>query len=123
MCRRSSVNEKRGSNAREQSERSVKKENGSSVKKKRGRDVRWRRVSVGEKKESAAKQSNELMCQCVRVTALSFIYIECVHRVSKTVIYAYAENKYSIYISSTLIFVRFSGFPLELHASSSRCSQ
>jgi hypothetical protein len=61
MCRRSSVNEKRGSNvrkrlaarrqsvsvkpkrgsnAREQSERSVKKESGSSVNKKRGRDVR-----------------------------------------------------------------------------------
>ena len=40
MCRRSSVNEKRGSNAQEQSERSVKKESGSSVNKKRGRDVR-----------------------------------------------------------------------------------
>ena len=50
--------------------KSVEKESGSSVNKKRGRDVRWRRVSVGEKKESAAKQSNELMCQCVRVTAL-----------------------------------------------------
>ena len=96
MCRRSSVNEKRGSNAREQSERSVKKESGSSANKKRGRDVRWRWVSVGEKKESAAKQSNELMCQCVCVTALSFIYIElqCAHKVSKTVIYAYVENKY-----------------------------
>ena len=94
MCRRSSVNEKRGSNAREQSERSVKKESGSSVNKKRGRDVRWRWVSVREKRESAAKQSNELMCQCVRVTALSFIYIECVHKVSNTVIYAYVENKY-----------------------------
>ena len=88
MCRRSSVNEKRGSNAREQSERSVKKESGSSVNKKRGRDVRWRWVSVREKRESAAKQSNELMCQCVRVTALSFIYIElqCAHKVSNTVI-------------------------------------
>ena len=40
MCRRSSVNEKRGSNAREQSERSVKKESGSSANKKRGSDVR-----------------------------------------------------------------------------------
>jgi len=35
-----SVKPKRGSNAREQSERSVKKESGSSVNKKRGRDVR-----------------------------------------------------------------------------------
>ena len=78
---------------REKRER-VKKGSGSSVNKKRGRDVRWRRGSVGEKKESAAKQSNELMCQCVRVTALLFIYIECVHKVSNTVIYAYVENKY-----------------------------
>ena len=78
---------------REKRER-VKKGSGSGVNKKRGRDVRWRRVSVGEKKESAAKQSNELMCQCVRVTALSFIYIECVRKVSNTVIYAYVENKY-----------------------------
>jgi hypothetical protein len=77
---------------REKRER-VKKGSGSSVN-KRGRDVRWRRGSVGEKKESAAKQSNELMCQCVRVTALSFIYIECVHKVSNTVIYAYVENEY-----------------------------
>jgi len=78
---------------REKRER-VKKGSGSSVNKKRGRDVRWRRGSVREKKESAAKQSNELMCQCVRVTALSFIYIECVRKVSNTVIYAYVENKY-----------------------------
>ena len=78
---------------REKRER-VKKGSGSSVNKKRGRDVRWRRGSVREKKESAAKQSNELMCQCVRVTALSFIYIECVRKVSNTVIYAYVENRY-----------------------------
>ena len=79
---------------REKRER-VKKGSGSSVN-KRGRDVRWRRVSVREKRESAAKQSNELMCQCVRVTALSFIYIElqCAHKVSNTVIYADVENKY-----------------------------
>ena len=79
---------------REKRER-VKKGSGSSVN-KRGCDVRWRRGSVGEKRESAAKQSNELMCQCVRVTALSFIYIElqCAHKVSNTVIYAYVENKY-----------------------------
>ena len=73
------VREEIGSNVREKRER-VKKGSGSSVN-KRGRDVRWRRVSVREKRESAAKQSNELMCQCVCVTALSFIYIECVHRV------------------------------------------
>ena len=42
----------------------------SSVNKKRGSDVRWRWVSVGEKKESAAKQSNELACQCACVTPL-----------------------------------------------------
>jgi hypothetical protein len=65
-----SVKPKRGSNAREQSERSVKKESGSSANKKRGSDVRWRWVSVGEKRESAAKQSNELACQCACVTPL-----------------------------------------------------
>ena len=48
----------------------VKKESGSSANKKRGSDVRWRWVSVGEKKESAAKQSNELACQCACVTPL-----------------------------------------------------
>ena len=69
ICRRSSVNWKRGSNVREQRER-VKKESGSSANKKRGSDVRWRWVSVGEKRESAAKQSNELACQCACVTPL-----------------------------------------------------
>ena len=63
------VREEIGSNVREQRER-VKKGSGSSVNKKRGRDVRWRRVSVGEKRESAAKQSNELACQCACVTPL-----------------------------------------------------
>jgi hypothetical protein len=47
-------------NVREQRQR-VKKQTGCCVKKRRS-DVRWRWVSVGEKKESAAKQSTELVC-------------------------------------------------------------
>jgi hypothetical protein len=49
------VNEKRGSNVREQRER-VKKESGSSVNEKRRRDVRYRRSIVNKKRGSNVRE-------------------------------------------------------------------
>jgi hypothetical protein len=63
ICRRSSVNWKRGSNVREQRER-VKKESGSSANKKRGSDVVGQRRREERERRETEQRASVPVCMC-----------------------------------------------------------